>query len=112
MDIIYPKAFLLVITAGGYGKLTSVDEYPRQHRAGSGVRTFKVLEKTGDVAAAGLVSRSHQLMIISADGNVIRTPVKGKDNRKGIAVQGRSTQGVRLMRLKGGDEVVSITCLD
>ncbi len=112
MDIIYPKAFLLVITAGGYGKLTSIDEYPRQHRAGSGVRTFKVLEKTGDVAAAGLISRSHQLMIISADGNVIRTPVKGKDNRKGIAVQGRSTQGVRLMRLKGGDKVVAITCLD
>jgi DNA gyrase subunit A len=112
MDIIYPQAFLLVITAGGYGKLTSVDEYPRQHRAGSGVRTFKVLEKTGEVVAAGLISRSHQLMIISADGNVIRTPVKGKDNRKGIAVQGRSTQGVRLMRLRGGDKVVAITCLD
>jgi DNA gyrase subunit A len=112
MDIIYPEAFLLVITTRGYGKLTAVDEYPRQHRAGSGVRTFKVLEKTGDVVAAGLISRSHQLMIMSADGNVIRTPVKGKDNRKGIAVQGRSTQGVRLMRLKGGDKVVSITCLD
>jgi len=112
MDIIYPQAFLLVVTTRGYGKLTSIDEYHRQHRAGGGVRTFKVLEKTGDVVAAGLVSRSHQLMIISADGNVIRTPIKGKDIRRGIAIQGRSTQGVRLMRLKGGDKVVAITCLD
>jgi len=112
MDIIYPESFLLVITAGGYGKLTPIDEYPSQHRAGSGVRTFKVLEKTGDVATAGLVSGSHQLMIISADGNVIRTPVKEKASGKGITVQGRSTQGVRLMGLSSGDKVVAITRLE
>jgi len=112
MDIVYAKAFMLAVTAGGYGKLTPVDDYPRQHRAGGGVRTFKVMEKTGDVAAARLVSRSHQLMIVSADGNVIRTPVKVKGSSKGIAVQGRSTQGVRVMRLRKGDRVVAITCLD
>ncbi len=112
MDIVYDKSFLLVITAGGYGKLTAIGEYPRQHRSGSGVRTFKVLDKTGDVATAGLVSASHQLMIISADGNVIRTPVKEQKTGRGITVQGRSTQGVRLMGLSSGDKVVAITRLD
>jgi len=112
MDVAYPDAFLLVVTTEGFGKLTPVGEYPRQHRAGSGVRTFKVMEKTGEVAAAKLVSQSQQLMIISADGIVTRTPVKEKDPKKGITIQGRSTQGVRLMRLGDGDKVVAITCFD
>ncbi len=106
MDIICPECFLLVATTGGYGKLTPVADYPRQHRAGSGVRTFRVIDKTGEIAAARVVSGSHQLMIISADGIVTRTPVKG------ITVQGRSTQGVRLMRLGDGDRVVAIACFD
>jgi DNA gyrase/topoisomerase IV subunit A len=53
---------------------------------------------------------SEQVMIISADGIVIRTPTKEKDPTKGITVQGRSTQGVRLMKLNEGDKVVAITC--
>jgi len=110
MDIVYPDSFLLAVTTGGFGKLTPIGNYPRQHRAGSGVRTFKLTAKTGEVAAARLVSRSHQLMIISAEGIIIRTPVQGKDPRQGIAVQGRSTQGVRVMRLGQGDKVVAIAC--
>jgi len=110
MDIVYPDSFLLAVTTGGFGKLTPIGNYPRQHRAGSGVRTFKLTAKTGEVAAARLVSRSHQLMIISAEGIIIRTPVQGKDPRQGIAVQGRSTQGVRVMRLSQGDKVVAIAC--
>jgi len=112
MDIIFTDAFLLVVTAGGFGKLTPVGNYPRQHRAGSGVKTFKLFDKTGDVAAAKLVSLSQQLMIISANGIVIHTPVREKDPRQGITIQGRSTQGVRLMRLKQGDKVVAIACFD
>ena len=112
MEIAYPDAFLLVVTAGGSGKLTPVGDYPRQHRAGSGVRTFKITEKTGEVTAAKLVYPSQQLMIISADGIVTRTPVSEKDLRKGITIQKRSTQGVRLMRLAPGDKVVAIACLD
>jgi len=112
MDIAYPDAFLLVVTTEGFGKLTPVSDYPRQHRAGSGVRTFKVMEKTGEVAAAKLLSQSQQLMIISAGGIVTRTPVKEKDPKKGITIQGRSTQGVRLMRLGDNDKVVAITCFD
>jgi len=110
MDIAYPDTFVLVVTTEGFGKLSPVSDYPRQHRAGGGVRTFKLTEKTGEVAAAKLVSQSQQLMIISADGIVTRTPVKEKDPKKGITLQGRSTQGVRLMRLSDGDKVVAITC--
>jgi DNA gyrase subunit A len=112
MDIANPDAFILVVTTGGFGKLTPITRYPRQHRAGGGVRTFRLTEKAGEVAAAKLVSLSQQLMIISADGIVTRTPVKEKDPRKGITIQGRDTQGVRLMRLDPGDRVVAIACFD
>ncbi len=112
MDIAYPDKFLLVVTTGGFGKLTPVGDYPRQHRAGSGVRTFKLIEKTDDIAGARMVSLSQQAMIISAEGIVIRTPVKEQDPRQGITIQGRSTQGVRLMRLGHSDRVVAIACFD
>ncbi|MEE8599179.1 MAG: DNA gyrase subunit A [Dehalococcoidales bacterium] len=112
MDIAYPDKFLLVVTTGGFGKLTPVSDYPRQHRAGSGVRTFNLIEKAGDIAGAMLVSLSQQAMIISAEGIVIRTPVKEQDPRQGITIQGRSTQGVRLMKLSHKDKVVAITCFD
>ncbi|GAI30032.1 unnamed protein product, partial [marine sediment metagenome] len=62
-------------------------------------------EKTGEVAAARLVSLSQQLMIISADGIIIRTPVKDE-----ISIQKRSTQGVTLKELGRGDKVVAIAC--
>jgi len=112
MDVTFPDAYLLVVTTEGFGKLTPVSEYPYQHRAGSGVRTFKLTEKTGEVATARLVSLSQQLMIISADGLVIRTPVKGKEPRSSIPIQKRGTQGARLMRLGEGDKVVAIACFD
>jgi len=112
MDIFQPDAFLLVVTAGGYGKLTPIKNYPRQHRAGAGARTFRLTEKTGEVAASKAVTQSQQLMIISAQGIITRTPVKEKDPKKGITVQGRSTQGVRLMRLEPGDSVVAIAAFE
>ena len=112
MDVISPDSFILVVTANGSGKLTPVRNYPRQHRAGSGVRTFKITEKTGEVAASKLVSASQQLMIISADGIVIRTPVTEESPGQGIPIQGRGTQGVKLMRLGPGDKVVAIAALD
>ncbi len=112
MDVAYPDAFLLVVTTEGFGKLTPVSEYTHQHRAGSGIKTFKLTEKTGEVAAAKLVSPSQQIIIISADGIVTRTPVSEKDPKKGITVQGRSTQGVKLMKLGDGDKVVAITCFE
>ena len=112
MDTVYPDAFLLVVTTNGFGKLTKVADYPRQHRAGSGVRTFKITEKTGRVVAAKLLYQSQQVMIISSHGIVTRIPVKEKDPRQGITVQGRNTQGVKLMTLGAGDKVVSVTSFE
>ncbi|MFC1966008.1 DNA gyrase subunit A [Chloroflexota bacterium] len=112
MDITHPETYLLVVTTKGFGKLTPIDLYPQQHRAGSGVKTFKLTEKADIVAAARVVSLSEQVMIISAEGIIIHTPVKERDPKKGITIQGRSTQGVRLMRLTSGDKVVAITCFD
>ena len=108
MDKAEVDAFLLVVTSGGFGKLTPIKQYPRQHRAGGGVKTFKIAAETGEVAAARVVLLSEQVMIISAEGIVTRTPVKEKDPRQGITTQGRSTQGVRLMKLDSGDEVVAV----
>jgi len=112
MDIARTDAFVLVVTAGGYGKLTPVTDYPQQHRAGGGVITFKTTDKTGLVAAAKAVTPKQQLMIISANGIITRTPVKEKDPRMGITIQGRSTQGVRLMKMETGDSVVAIAAFE
>lgn len=112
MDVIRPKGYVLVVTSGGFGKLTPVEAYPKQHRAGGGVRTFKLVEKIGKVVAAEVVSLAQQLMIITAEGIVIQTPVKEKDPRQGISIQGRSTQGVKLMKLDPGDSVVAIASFE
>ncbi len=113
MDIIRPKGYVLVVTSGGFGKLTPVDDYPQQHRAGGGVRTFKLVEKTGKVAAAAVVSLAQQLMIISAEGIVIQTPVQEKDpKQRSISIQGRSTQGVKIQVLDPGDRVVAIASFE
>jgi len=112
MDIMRPDGYVLTVTGGGYGKLTPVDDYPRQHRAGGGVRTFKLTEKSDKVAASGVVSLKQQVMITTAEGIVIQTPVKEKDPRQGITVQGRSTQGVKLQELDAGDRVVAIACFE
>jgi len=112
MDIMHPGGYVLTVTGGGYGKLTPVDGYPKQHRAGGGVRTFKLTEKSGRVTASAVVSLKQQVMIISAEGIVIQTPVKEKDPRQGITVQGRSTQGVKLQDLDPGDRVVAIACFE
>jgi DNA gyrase subunit A len=112
MDVADPEGLLLVITAQGFGKITPIRQYPRQKRAGGGVKTFKFIDKTGDVAAARVVFLSQQVMMISADGIIIHTPVKERDPKKGITVQGRSTQGVRLMRLGQGDRVVAVTAFE
>jgi DNA gyrase subunit A len=59
-----------------------------------------------------MVSLSHQVMIISAKGIVTSTPVKEKDPRRGITIQGRDAQGVRLMKLDHGDKVVAVACFE
>jgi DNA gyrase subunit A len=105
MEVVDPEAYLFVITANGFGKRTLLKRYPSQKRGGSGVRTFKVIPKTGKVVASRLVYPSDELLLISANGIVIRTSIDG------ISVQGRDTQGVTVMRVEQGDRVASIGLL-
>jgi DNA gyrase subunit A len=106
MGIASPGSYVLVVTTEGYGKLSQIERYPKQHRAGSGVRTIKLVEKTGELADARIVSPSQQVMFISANGIVTRTPVKE------ISILDRSTQGVRLMRMDEGDHVVAVAHME
>lgn len=99
--------YLLSVSENGYGKRTPVGEYLRggegaQSRGGLGMRNFKVGEKTGRIAAVKVVSGSEDLLLVSDDGTMIRISVSE------ISVQGRATQGVRLMRLSEGSKLISI----
>jgi DNA gyrase subunit A len=97
---------LLVVTTKGYGKRTPVNEYPIQGRGGGGVITARLTDKTGSLAAARILTEDDQdLMIISANGVVIRT------NWHTVSQSGRPTQGVRLMHLSNNDRVVSIATM-
>ncbi|MFC2007975.1 DNA gyrase C-terminal beta-propeller domain-containing protein, partial [Chloroflexota bacterium] len=106
MDKAAEDAYLLVAAEQGLGKLTPINLYPKQHRGGMGVKTFNIVEKGGEVIAAEVVSKADQLMIISLEGIIERTKVKD------ISVQGRSTQGVKLMNLDDGDKVVAIAAFE
>jgi DNA gyrase subunit A len=101
-----PDAELLVVTTRGYGKRTPVGEYPTQGRGGGGVITARLTDKTGSVAAARILTEADRdLVIISAEGTVIRT------NWKSVAQCGRPTQGVRLMKIQAGDRVMAATTM-
>ena len=97
---------LLVVMENGYGKHTSLKQYKKQRRGGSGIKTAKVTSKTGQVIGATIVSEEEEeLIAISRKGQVIRTALAT------IPVLGRATQGVRIMRMEEGDAVASITTL-
>jgi len=92
---------LLTITANGYGKRTSVDEYRRQSRGGKGIINLKVSEKTGPVIAVRQVYPEDGMILITQMGKLIRSGVEG------VSLIGRATQGVRVMDLVEGDRVVA-----
>ena len=92
---------LFVITENGYGKRTVISEYPIHHRGGKGVYTIKMTEKKGRLAAMKVVTEDDQLIIISEEGVVVRTAVKG------ISKLGRATQGVKVMNVSGKDKVTA-----
>ncbi|MCL4474074.1 MAG: DNA gyrase subunit A [Actinobacteria bacterium] len=102
MNVAKDDADLFVVTDGGYGKRTHISDYPRHGRGGKGVRTIKYTEAKGTLVAARVVRDNHELVLISADGTVIRIPVKD------ISCMGRSTQGVRVMNLRKGDRVSAV----
>lgn len=99
-------ASLLVLSKNGFGKRTSIDEYKVQKRGGSGIKTSKVTEKTGSLMKALVISAEFEEAIaISKKGQIIRTALSD------IPLLGRQTQGVKVMRLKTGDSIASLTCL-
>ncbi|GEA14469.1 DNA gyrase subunit A [Moorella sp. E308F] len=95
-------AELVVVSANGFGKRTPLEEYRTQSRGGKGIITMNVTRRTGPVAAVAVVTQDDELMLISADGILIRLGVED------ISRQGRNTQGVTLMRLEHNDRVVAM----
>ncbi len=95
-------AQVLSITENGYGKRTDIEESRLQQRGGKGIKAMNLTEKTGKLAAQLLVHDEEDLLIITIDGTVIRTPVSS------ISVLGRNTQGVRLMRVGEESKVICV----
>jgi DNA gyrase subunit A len=102
MDVVRPDTELLVVTDGGYGKRTAIEEYPVKGRGTMGVKTIGLTEKKGGLAGALIVREHHDLVFISQAGMVQRTAVRG------ISKQGRPAQGVRVMNLREDDRVSAV----
>ena len=97
---------LLVVSQNGYGKRTDIDEYRSQIRAGKGIKTYNMSEKTGEIVGATMVNNEDELMLINSDGVLIRLRVDD------ISVFGRITSGVKLMKTDDEVNVVSIAKID
>jgi len=93
---------ILVVSEKGYGKRSDIEDYRITNRGGKGVKTINITEKTGSLIALKDVTDSHDLMIITQFGNILRSPVSA------LRVMGRATQGVRLINLKENDIIASV----
>jgi DNA gyrase subunit A len=102
MDVARPGQDLLVVTENGYGKRTAIEEYRLTSRGAKGVKTIAFTESKGLLAAALVVREHQELVLISQNGMVQRTGVRG------INRYGRTSQGVRVMNLRDGDEVSAV----
>lgn len=95
---------VMVVSEKGYGKRSAVPDYRVTNRGGKGVKTLDITEKTGKVVAINAVTDEHDLMIINKSGTAIRLRLKD------VRVQGRATQGVRLINLEKRGDVISSVC--
>lgn len=102
MDIVEEGADLLVISEKGYGKRTPISEYRVQSRGGKGIITARITNKTGHAVGMKIVKDNDEIMLINLSGIIIRMNVDE------ISVMGRSTQGVKLMKVPENESVVSI----
>ncbi len=105
MGIALPETDLFVITQKGYGKRTPIKEFTRHHRGGKGMIAIKIIESRGLIAGAMVIAKGQEIMSISQQGTVIRMSVRG------ISRQGRTAQGVRVMKLRKNDFVSAIARL-
>lgn len=102
MDTVRDDADLLVISEMGIGKRTALAEYRIQYRGGKGIKTIRLTERHGVLVGIKVVLESDELMVITAEGVIIRTEVAN------ISRTGRDTQGVRVMKLDSNDRVVTL----
>ncbi len=102
LAVVDSSATLLVAGEHGIGKRTAFDEYRVQTRGGKGIITMKTNEKTGKVVGALTVTDSDEIMLLTMQGQMVRTPVKD------IREAGRNTQGVKLINLAAGDKLTAI----
>jgi DNA gyrase subunit A len=100
--IVDEQGMVLTASQNGYGKRTLVEDFPIHGRGGQGVIALQISERNGRMVGALLVKPEDEIMLISSSGTLVRTPV-GE-----ISVQGRNTQGVRLIRLDEGDRLVGL----
>lgn len=105
MDKLKKDSELLSVTACGYGKRTSTEEYRPQSRGGFGLINTKVTDKTGEVIGLKFVKPDQELLLITTEGIVIRTNVSD------ISVIGRNTQGVKLIKVGEGDKVAALATI-
>ena len=99
---VFPDMKVLSITENGYGKLTEIDEYRVQSRGGKGIKAMNLTPKTGRLTCQLLADEAEDILLITDDGTIIRVPVGS------ISTLGRTTQGVRLMRVAEDSKVVCV----
>ncbi|MDD5427880.1 MAG: DNA gyrase subunit A [Candidatus Omnitrophica bacterium] len=102
MEIVKPDQTVLTVTGQGFGKRTSFKEYRLQSRGGKGIINIKVTGKNGEAVGLKTVSDKDEIILMTEKGMIVRCPIKD------IRSTGRSTQGVRLMRLDASDKVASV----
>jgi DNA gyrase subunit A len=100
MEVLSHGQTLFTVTENGYGKRTSIDEYPVQKRGGKGVIAIKTTQRNGRVVGLLLVDEDDDLMLMTNTGKIIRMPIKG------ITVISRNTQGVKLIGVDASERVV------
>ena len=105
MNLVQPGEELLVVTEKGFGKRTSVEEYKVQARGGKGMLTYdkSKFKKTGELIGATVVEDDDEVMLINSDGIIIRISA-GE-----VSKLGRATQGVKIMREKKDENIISMT---
>ena len=108
MDVVESNQQVLVITRNGYGKKTPIEEYRITNRAGKGVKTVNITDKTGDIVSFEIIPSGcdKDVMLVTNEGIIIRIDVSQ------ISTMSRVTQGVKLINLKEEQFVSSVTIID
>src|SRR5512139_2555376 len=101
-----PNGLILIASENGYGKLTSVEEFPVHGRGGQGVIAMQTTERNGMLVAATQGATTNELMLMSSAGTLVRTRASE------VSVLGRNTQGVRLIRLDEGEPLIGVEAVE